>query len=391
MFGDKKSKLKSLKTAIRQIEKTTKQEGIVQVMGEKEYKAIETFPSGILALDLAVGNGGIPRGRVIEIFGPESSGKTLISTRIMASVQRLGGVAALVDAEHAFDPVFASKLGLNSEELIISQPDTMEDCLTVVQALIQSGSVDIITVDSVAAMVPRAEFEAEVGKQTVSLQARIMSQEMRKIIGMASTHKVTVIFINQIRDAVGVFYGDPTTTPGGKALKFYSSIRINVSKMASSAVKVKRGNEEIQVGHGVRAKVVKNKVAPPFRKAEFMIYYDGRKTDEILELAELAIDKGIIQKFGADGQPNKNGRTYLWPSEPAFKAMGKDNVADELKKFPNVASEVLEALKTIDSTFQPEPEDQDDWDDDLTPEEFEEKIQSDARNLAEETSGWDQM
>jgi recombination protein RecA len=341
----KKDKLKAIRLAMKQLEKQTKVEGIVYILGEQPEKLIESTPSGSLMLDIALGNGGFPKGRVIELYGAESSGKSLIATKAMAEVQMAGGICALIDAENSFDPTFARKLGLNPDELIVSQPETMEESLTVMDALINSGGVDMIVLDSVAALVPKAELEGEIGKATMALQARIMSPFLRRIIGKASTNKCTCIFINQIRDAVGVMYGDPTTTPGGKALKFYSSIRVQVSKVGGTMEKVKMGGEEITIGHQVRAKVVKNKTAAPFRKAEFMIYYDGRKVDKIQELADVALMKGLVPRYAADGTPSITGRTFKWPSEPLFIAKKREEVYEQLKLFPNVQEELLTMIK----------------------------------------------
>lgn len=267
MSKDKKAKLKAVMSAMKALEKSTKKEGIVQRLGDAEPRVIETSPTGSLMFDIALGNG-LPKGRIIEFFGAESSGKTLSATRAMAECQKEGGVVALIDMEHAFDPSFAAKLGLQTDDLFLSQPDHMQDAFKVMDALIDSGGVDMIVLDSVAALVPQEELEGEVGKQTIGLIARYMSQFLRRIGPKAAANQTTVIFINQIRDAIGVMYGDPTTTPGGKALKFYCSVRVQISRVGGSQVKVKVGGEDVVIGHTVRAKVVKNKVAPPFRKAE---------------------------------------------------------------------------------------------------------------------------
>lgn len=396
MDAAKKAKLKAIQTAMKQLEKTTKKEGILYQLGDKEHRPIETSPTGSLMFDIALGSG-LPKGRIIEFFGAESSGKTLCATRAMAQIQQAGGLAALVDMEHAFDPSFAAKLGLNTDELFLSQPDHMQDAFTVVDALIDAG-IDMIVLDSVAALVPKEELEGEVAKNSVGLIARYMSQFLRRITPKASQSGTTVIFINQVRDAIGVMYGDPTTTPGGKALKFYCSVRCQISRVGGSQEKVKIGGEEIVVGHTIRAKVVKNKVAPPFRKAEFPIYYDGRETDPADELAAVALIKGLIPKFDAAGNPSATGRTYLWPSEPLFKATKKDDVAKELKKFPNVQAELIDMLK---NGIEPDAvQEQHDFDSEMSEEDFEEMIRKEAEELkngngseAEETSGsnWDDI
>lgn len=378
-------KLAAIKSAIKQMEKTMKQEGLVQILGEHPQTQVSRFSSGSLLLDIALG-GGIPRGRIIEFFGAESSGKTLCATRAAAEVQAAGGYVAVVDMEHAFDPAFASKLGLNSAETIFSQPDHLQDAFTVIDGLIDSGGVDLIILDSIASLVPKEELEGEVGKQTVGLIARYMSQFLRRISPKLANSGTTLIAINQIRDAIGVKYGDPTSTPGGRALKFYASVRIRLSQVGGSRENVKVRGEEITIGHTIRASVVKNKVAPPFRKAEFKIYYDGRPIDKVAEVAEAAILAGILPKYDSAGNPSAKGLTYLWPGEPDFKAKGRNDVTTQLRLFPAMQAELVELLTSNDI----EPTTESDPDDNLTPDEFEAVLDDMEENGAEE-SGWEEL
>lgn len=256
----------ALENALRQIEKQFGK-GSIMKLGESTHNQVETIPSGSLALDIALGVGGFPRGRIIEIYGPESSGKTTVALHAIAEVQKTGGQAAFIDAEHALDPVYASKLGVNIDELLLSQPDTGEQALEIAEALVRSGAVDIIIIDSVAALVPKAEIEGDMGDSHVGLQARLMSQALRKLSGAINKSKVIAIFINQLREKVGVMFGNPETTPGGRALKFYSSVRLDIRRVES----IKQGNDII--GNRTRIKVVKNKVAPPFKQADVDIMY----------------------------------------------------------------------------------------------------------------------
>jgi recombination protein RecA len=376
----KQEKLRAIKGAFRQLEKTTKKEGIVFVLGDREHVAIESISTGSLTFDIALGVGGFPKGRIIELYGAESSGKTLCATKCAAECQKEGGIVAIVDMEHAFDPSFARKLGLNTDEVILSQPDHMQDAFNVIDALVDSGGCDLIILDSVAALVPREELEGEVGKQTIGLIARYMSQFLRRITPKAHSQNCTIIFINQTRDAVGVMYGDPVTTPGGKALKFYSSVRCQVAKIGGSNITVKKGGEDQIVGHGIRVTVKKNKVAAPFRKAEFTLYYDGRKVDKCDELAQVALIKGLIPKYDAAGNLSPTGRNYKWLSEPNFSAKKKDDVAAEIKKYPKVQEELLNILKNgiDDDTTQ---FDSQDLDGDLSDEDFEIMAMEDAKNI----------
>ncbi|WHY35985.1 recombinase RecA [Cytobacillus firmus] len=301
----------ALEMALKQIEKQFGK-GSIMKLGEQTDRRISTVPSGSLALDAALGVGGYPRGRIIEVYGPESSGKTTVALHAIAEVQASGGQAAFIDAEHALDPVYAQKLGVNIDELLLSQPDTGEQALEIAEALVRSGAIDILVVDSVAALVPKAEIEGEMGDSHVGLQARLMSQALRKLSGAINKSKTIAIFINQIREKIGIMFGNPETTPGGRALKFYSSIRLEVRR----AETLKQGNE--MVGNKTKIKVVKNKVAPPFRVAEVDIMY-GEGISKEGEIIDLGSELDIVQKSGSWysfneerlGQGRENAKVFL--------------------------------------------------------------------------------
>jgi len=306
-----KDRAKKIDTVFSQIEKQFG-EGSLMRLGADQIKKIPAISTGALSIDLALGIGGIPRGRVVEIYGPESSGKTTLSLHIAAEAQKAGGVAAFIDAEHALDPIYARALGVDVDELLVSQPDTGEQALEIADMLIQSGGIDIVVIDSVAALVPKAEIEGEMGDSHVGLQARLMSQALRKLTGSLHKTNTTVIFINQIREKIGVMWGSPETTSGGRALKFYSSVRIDVRRIET----LKVGPE--QIGNRVRAKIVKNKVAPPFREAEFDIMF-GHGISREGSLLDVGVEQGIVRKAGAWftyddvqlGQGKENSKRFL--------------------------------------------------------------------------------
>ncbi|MGN8644931.1 recombinase RecA [Gracilibacillus sp. HCP3S3_G5_1] len=316
----------ALDMALKQIEKQFGK-GSIMKLGEQAEQKVATVSSGSIAVDVALGVGGYPRGRVVEIYGPESSGKTTVSLHAIAEAQRAGGQAAFIDAEHALDPVYARKLGVNVDELLLSQPDTGEQALEIAEALVRSGAVDIIVIDSVAALVPKAEIEGEMGDAHVGLQARLMSQALRKLSGAINKSKTTAIFINQIREKVGVMFGNPETTPGGRALKFYSSVRLEVRR----AETLKIGND--MVGNKTRIKVVKNKVAPPFKQAEVDIMY-GEGISREGEILDIGSDLDIVLKSGA---------WYSYNDERL--GQGRENAKQFLKENPTVAEEIYRAIR----------------------------------------------
>jgi recombination protein RecA len=330
----------ALDMALRQIEKQFGK-GSIMKLGEQELQKIETIPSGSLALDVALGIGGYPRGRVIEIYGPESSGKTTVALHAIAEAQKLGGQAAFIDAEHALDPIYAKALGVNTDELLLSQPDTGEQALEIAEALVRSGAVDIIVVDSVAALVPKAEIEGEMGDSHVGLQARLMSQALRKLSGAINKSQTTAIFINQIREKVGVLFGNPETTPGGRALKFYSSVRLEVRR----AEQLKQGNEV--VGNKSKVKVVKNKVAPPFKQAEVDIMY-GEGISKEGEILDIGAELDIIDKSGA---------WYAYNGERL--GQGRENAKQFLRENPDMLEEIEAAIRkhyNLDDEAEENPE-----------------------------------
>jgi recombination protein RecA len=295
---------KNIEMAMSQIERQFGK-GAIMRMGDEEIRQIDAISTGALSLDLALGIGGVPRGRIVEIYGPESSGKTTLALHVVAEAQRTGGLAAFIDAEHALDPVYARAIGVDVDELLISQPDTGEQALEITDMLIRSGALDVIVIDSVAALVPRAELEGDMGDVHVGLQARLMSQALRKLAGTINRSQTTVVFINQLREKIGVMFGSPETTPGGRALKFYASVRIDIRRI--EAIKVGTDN----VGNRVRAKIAKNKVAPPFRLAEFDIMF-GEGISREGSLLDVAVEEGIVRKAGAwytyDGDQLGQGR-----------------------------------------------------------------------------------
>ena len=321
MGKDNSEKMRALEAALGQIEKQFGK-GSVMKLGDYTAMNVEAIPTGALSLDIALGIGGIPRGRIIEVFGPESSGKTTLALHLIAEAQKMGGEAAFIDAEHALDPVYAKHLGVNIDELIVSQPDTGEQALEIAEALVRSGALDIIVVDSVAALVPKAEIDGDMGDAHVGLQARLMSQALRKLAGVINKSKCVIVFINQLREKVGVMFGNPETTPGGRALKFYASVRLDIRRVES----LKQDGEVI--GNRTRVKVVKNKVAPPFREAEFDIIY-GKGISKEGNILDAAVNLDIVEKSGS------------WFSYNGERiGQGRENVKEYLAKNPKIAEEI---------------------------------------------------
>ena len=351
-MSDKEARAKALKTAISQLERDYGA-GTIMKLGENTHMAVQAVHTGSIALDMALGIGGVPRGRIIEIFGPESSGKTTVALHIIAEVQKAGGEAAFIDAEHALDPVYAKALGVDINNLLVSQPDCGEDALEITEALVRSGAIDVVVIDSVVALVPRQEIEGDMGQSMVGVQARLMSQAMRKLSAIISKTNAVVIFINQLREKVGVLYGNPETTPGGRALKFYASVRIDIRKTEQ----LKNGSEVY--GNRVKCKIVKNKVAPPFKVAEFDILY-GKGISRDGEILDYAISLDVIKKSGS------------WFSYEGERiGQGKDNVRKLLQSNPALAVEVEEKVRaalesgvaTSDEEFDIEEDgDEDDFD-----------------------------
>ena len=349
-----KDRAKKLDTVFDQIEKQFG-EGSLMKLGTDNVKKVPAISTGALSIDLALGIGGIPKGRVVEIYGPESSGKTTLSLHVAAEAQKAGGVAAFIDAEHALDPVYASALGVDIDELLVSQPDTGEQALEIADMLIESGGVDIVIIDSVAALVPKAEIDGEMGQSHVGIQARLMSQALRKLTGSINKTQTTVIFINQIREKIGVMWGSPETTSGGRALKFYASVRIDIRRIET----LKVGAE--MIGNRIRAKIVKNKVAPPFREAEFDIMF-GKGISREGSLLDVGVEHGIVRKGGAWftydevqlGQGKENSKNYLRENpdlalqleNDVYKAVGMVDLEEEVTKEDIVEEDSKEKKET---------------------------------------------
>jgi recombination protein RecA len=325
-------KKKALATAMAQIEKDHGK-GSIMRLGEQQHINVEAISTGSLSLDIALGIGGVPKGRIIEVYGPESSGKTTLTLHIVASCQQAGGIAAFVDAEHALEPAYAAALGVDIDNLLISQPDTGEQALEITEALVRSGAVDVVVIDSVAALVPRAEIEASMGDSMVGLHARLMSQALRKLAGVVSKTNCIVVFINQLREKIGVMYGNPETTTGGRALKFYASVRMEVRKTES--LKESGGI----IGNRVRVKVTKNKVAPPFREAEFDIIY-GEGISKLGEIVDMGISLDIIDKAGS------------WFTVGEERFQGKDALKAYLKEHPDIAGEISDKIMENRAQFE---------------------------------------
>ena len=348
---DKEDKKKALSTAMAQIEREFGA-GAIMKLGENTHMEVQAVSTGSLSLDMALGIGGVPRGRIVEIFGPESSGKTTVALHIIAEVQKLGGEAAFIDAEHALDPVYAKAVGVDIANLLVSQPDCGEDALSITESLVRSGAIDVVVVDSVAALVPKTEIDGDMGQSSVGVQARLMSQAMRKLAAVISKSNCIVVFINQLREKVGVIYGNPETTTGGRALKFYASVRIDIRK----SEQLKNGSDIY--GNRVKCKIVKNKVAPPFRVAEFDILY-GKGISRMGEVLDFAINSDIIKKSGS------------WFSYDGNRlAQGKDNVKKLLEDNPEFAAEIEAKVRDLfvnggimnEEEFELDGDDDDDFD-----------------------------
>ena len=347
-MSENTEKKKALDAALSQIEK---QFGKGSVMKLGEYKAmeVEAISTGALSLDMALGIGGLPRGRIIEVYGPESSGKTTLALHVIAEAQKLGGEAAFIDAEHALDPVYAKKLGVNIDELIVSQPDTGEQALEITESLVRSGALDVIVVDSVAALVPKAEIDGDMGDSHMGLQARLMSQALRKLAGAINKTKTVIIFINQLREKIGVMFGNPETTTGGRALKFYASVRLDIRKIEN----IKQDGNVI--GNRARVKIVKNKVAPPFREAEFDIMY-GEGISKIGNIFDMAVNLDIIEKSGSwfsyngnrIGQGRENVKKYLQDNPDILDEVEKKVRGNTEKAFEESLGEELPSAETDD-------------------------------------------
>ena len=319
-------KRKALEVAMSQIEKQFGK-GSVMKLGEFKAMEVEAIPTGALSLDIALGIGGVPRGRIVEVFGPESSGKTTLALHIIAEAQKMGGEAAFIDAEHALDPVYAKKLGVDIDNLIVSQPDTGEQALEITEALVRSGALDVIVVDSVAALVPKAEIDGEMGDSHMGLQARLMSQALRKLAGAINKSKTVLLFINQLREKIGVMFGNPETTTGGRALKFYASVRMDIRK-----IEMMKQDGQV-VGNRVRVKVIKNKVAPPFREAEFDILY-GKGISKVGNILDMAVNLDIVEKSGA--WFSYNGQRI---------SQGRENAKRYLEEHPDTMNEIEKKVR----------------------------------------------
>lgn len=325
-MADNTEKKKALEAAMNQIEKQFGK-GSVMKLGEFKAMEIEAIPTGALSLDMALGIGGVPRGRIIEVFGPESSGKTTLALHVVSEAQKMGGEAAFIDAEHALDPVYAKKLGVDIDNLIVSQPDTGEQALEITESLIRSGALDVIVVDSVAALVPKAEIDGDMGDSHMGLQARLMSQALRKLAGAINKTKTVLIFINQLREKIGVMFGNPETTTGGRALKFYASVRLDIRKIEN----IKQDGEV--KGNRVRVKVIKNKVAPPFREAEFDIVY-GEGISKAGNILDMAVNMDIVEKSGS------------WFSYNGERiGQGRENVKNYLKDNPDILQDIEDKVR----------------------------------------------
>ena len=331
MSTDNLEKRKALEAALGQIEKQFGK-GSIMKLGEYQAMNVDAIPTGALSLDIALGIGGIPRGRIIEIFGPESSGKTTLALHAIAEAQKMGGEAAFIDAEHALDPVYAKHLGVDIDNLIVSQPDTGEQALEIAEALTRSGAIDVIVVDSVAALVPKAEIDGDMGDSHIGLQARLMSQALRKLAGVINKSKTVIIFINQLREKVGIMFGNPETTPGGRALKFYASVRLDIRKVEN----IKTDGEV--TGARARVKIIKNKVAPPFREAEFDIVY-GKGISKEGNILDLAVNLNLVEKAGAwfsyngekIGQGRENAKQYIKENKSVAKEL-EEKIRENFKK-----------------------------------------------------------
>lgn len=320
------NKEKALQAALAQIERQFGK-GTVMRMGDKEHQAVPAISTGSLGLDVCLGIGGLPKGRIVEIYGPESSGKTTLTLQVIAEAQKVGGTCAFIDAEHALDPIYAEKLGVKVDDLFVSQPDTGEQALEVTDMLVRSGTIDVLVIDSVAALTPRAEIEGDMGDHHVGLQARLMSQALRKLTGNIKNANCLVIFINQIRMKIGVMFGNPETTTGGNALKFYSSVRLDIRRIGA----VKEGDEII--GNETRVKVVKNKIAPPFKQCEFQILY-GQGINQLGEVIDLGVQCGLVEKAGS---------WYAYNGDKI--GQGKSNACEYLRENPNVATEIEQKIR----------------------------------------------